>query len=129
MHHPNFRTELYGIDNTERITAERQNDRAISKTPDPIPCIGFAMWPCRPRQRRTGQRGKFDLAPSGNVSNSFSATLIHETSRVFRVIAAVAAWHYSVVIFDNRVSRQAAVLRSTALFSVGMAGCVSAEDS
>jgi len=29
---------------------------------------------------------QIDLAPSGNVSNSLSAALIHETGRVFRVI-------------------------------------------
>jgi hypothetical protein len=46
---------------------------------------------------------QIDLAPSGNVSNSFSAALIHETGRVLGVIASRCLYHLNshVVIFDN----------------------------
>jgi len=48
------------------------------------------------------------LAPSGNVSNSFSAALIHETGRVFRVIGRprIHTPHVvHVVIYDNIVKK------------------------
>jgi hypothetical protein len=36
---------------------------------------------------------QIDWAPSGNVSNSFSAALIHEMGRVFRVIGRLPLHH------------------------------------
>jgi hypothetical protein len=48
---------------------------------------------------------QIDRAASGNASNSFSAALIHETGRVFRVIrpfaTSVPFYIRNVVIFDN----------------------------
>src|SRR5271157_1168522 len=51
-----------------------------------MPCTGFATSALPPSAAIVRAVRQIDLAPSGNVSNSFSATLIHETGRVFRVI-------------------------------------------
>src|SRR5271167_4341938 len=59
---------------------------AISNTPDPMPCMGFATSALPPSAAIVRAVRQIDLAPSGNVSNSFSAALIHEMGRVFRVI-------------------------------------------
>jgi hypothetical protein len=50
---------------------------------------------------------QIDLAPSGNVSNSFSAALIQETGLVFRVIRRrlFLSAHSHVVINDNIVKK------------------------
>src|SRR6266851_4735238 len=63
-----------------------RNGSAISNTPEPRPCIGFAMSALLPSAAIVRAVRQIDLAPSGNVSNSFKAALIHEIGRVFRVI-------------------------------------------
>src|SRR5260370_25513894 len=58
-----------------------------------------------PRQRSSRPPDRSTGLPSGNVSNSFSAALIHETGRVFRVIGLSATWFAlcrNVVIYHNK---------------------------
>src|SRR5258707_800450 len=56
----------------------------------PIPRIGFATSALPASAAIVKTARQIDLAPSGNVSNSFSAALIHEMGRVCRVIGALA---------------------------------------
>jgi len=49
--------------------------------------MGFAMSALPPSAAIVKAARQIDRAPSGNVSNSFSAAMIHDTGRVFRVIA------------------------------------------
>src|ERR1019366_9613726 len=65
------------------------NRSAISNTPDPKPCIGFAISAFPPSAAIGRAVRQIALAPSGNVSNSFSAALIHEMGRVFRVFGCL----------------------------------------
>ena len=78
--------ELHGIDDAERISP---NGSAISNTPDPMPRIGLAMSALPPSAAIVRAARQIDEAPSGNVSNSFSATLIQETGRVRGVIVSL----------------------------------------
>jgi hypothetical protein len=48
--------------------------------------MGFATSALPPSSAIVKAARQIDLAPSGNVSNSFRAALIHETGRVFRVM-------------------------------------------
>jgi len=48
--------------------------------------MGFATSALPPSAAIVRAARQIDLDPSGNVSNSFSVALIHETGRVFRVI-------------------------------------------
>ena len=101
MDHPDFVSELHGVDHAERIA---RKDKAISNTPDPIPCIGFAMSALPPSAAIVRVARHIDLAPSGNVSNSFSAARIQEMGRVLGVIAAhgfLPPRRSNVVICDN----------------------------
>src|SRR5712692_11171427 len=85
--------------------ASPRKGSAISNTPDPRPCIGFAISAFPPSAAIVKAARQIDRAPSGNVSNSFSAALIHETGRVFRVIGLSAtsfALCRNVVIYDNK---------------------------
>jgi hypothetical protein len=83
MDDPNFIRELNRIDYAEGITAEWQ---AISNMPDPMPRIGFAISAFPPSAAKVSAVSNIDLAPSGKVSNSRSAALIHEMGRVFRIM-------------------------------------------
>jgi len=83
MDNPDVLAKLHGINNPERIPL---NGRAISITPDSIPCIGFAMSALPPSAAIVKAARQIDLAPSGNESNSLSAALIQETGRVLLVI-------------------------------------------
>src|SRR5271157_2745205 len=72
-----------------------------------MPCMGFATSALPPSAAMVRAVRQIDLAPSGNVSNSFSAALIHEMGRVFRVICRPLSAYHSyryVVIFDNGLS-------------------------
>src|SRR6266849_3723639 len=66
--------------------ASPRNGSVISNTPDPRPCIGFAISAIPPSAAIVKAAKQIDRAPWGNVSNSLSAALIHETGRVVRVI-------------------------------------------
>jgi hypothetical protein len=59
-----------------------------------MPCIGFAISALPPSAAIVSAARQIDLAPSGKLSNSFSAALIHETGRVFRV----SAIRYSIAV-------------------------------
>ncbi len=96
MDDPDFLGELHRVDHAERIA---RNGSAISNTPDPMPCMGFAMSALPPSAAIVRAARQIDLAPSGNVSNSFSAALIHETGRVLLVITVASP--SNVVKCDN----------------------------
>src|SRR5271167_2748558 len=83
MDHPDFLSELHRVDHPE---ASPRNAKAISNMPESMPCTGFAMSALPPSAAIVKAARQTDCAPSGNVWNSFSAALIHETGRVFRVI-------------------------------------------
>jgi hypothetical protein len=51
-----------------------------------MPCIGLTISALPPSAAIVKAARQIDLAPSGKVSNSFSAALIHEMGRVFCVI-------------------------------------------
>src|ERR1700677_1234562 len=84
--------------------ASPRNGNAISNTPEPRPSMGLAMSDLPPSAAIVRAARQIDLASSGKVSNSFSAALIHETGRVFRVTGHAPlhslAWS-DVVIYDN----------------------------
>src|SRR5208282_6085853 len=66
--------------------ASPRSGSAISNTPDPKPCIGFAISDVPPSAAIVKAVRQIDLAPSGNFSNSLSAALIQEMGRVFLVV-------------------------------------------
>ncbi len=66
--------------------ASPRKARAISKTPAPMPRSGCARSALPPSAAIVSVARQIDLAPSGNVKNSFSAALIHEIGLVARVI-------------------------------------------
>src|ERR1035441_4960140 len=98
MEHPDVLSDLHGVDHRKALA---RNYRAISNTPDLIPCIGFAMSALPPSATIVSANRKTDLASSGRVSNSPSAALIHETGRVRGVIATPRLPGNNVVRYDN----------------------------
>jgi hypothetical protein len=89
--YPDFLGYLHCIDQAEGIAPKRH----------PKPSIGFAMsaFPFSAAIVRAARH--MDLAPSGNVSKSLRADLIHEIFRVSRVIVLEMANGDYVVIYDN----------------------------
>jgi len=83
MDNPNVFTELHRIDHAERVTAKWQGNL---EPPEPKPRIGFAMSALPPSAAIVKAVRQVDRTPSGKVSNSLSAALIHETGRVLMII-------------------------------------------
>jgi hypothetical protein len=74
-----------------------------------MPCIGFAISALPPSAAIVRAARQIDLAPSGKVSNSFNAALIHEMGLVLGVIGfwpSRSPHNDNVVIFDNRCPRE-----------------------
>ena len=100
MHHPDFIANLHGIDHAKRIASERASyrspeRRAISNTPDPRPRMGLAISAMAPSAAIVRAARQMDRAPSGNLSNSFSAALIYEMGFVGRV---TVSWFLGIYI-------------------------------
>src|SRR6266704_4230836 len=67
------------------------NRSAISNTPEPNPCRGFAMSALPPSVAIVSAVRQIALTPPGKSSNSFLAALNQETGRVSRVIGGPLA--------------------------------------
>jgi hypothetical protein len=98
MHYPDFLTELDRVDYTEGIALEPQRDLEHAR---PKARIGFAISALPPSAAIVRAARQIDFAPSGKVSNSFSAALIHEMGRVVGVICP-GSFIPRVVTSDNR---------------------------
>jgi hypothetical protein len=77
-----------------------------------MPCIGFTISALPPSAAIVKAARQIDRAPSGKVSNSFSAARIQETGRVFLGHRAVRyLMLLDVVIFDNVCPRKASLIQ------------------
>ena len=85
--------ELFGVrvrvpEIPEHVTAAPRHFQLFvfhrNNTPGPSPCMGFAMSALPPSAAMVSAVRQIVLARSGNVLNSLSAALIHETGRFSR---------------------------------------------
>src|SRR5579863_8606597 len=89
--------------------ASPRNASAISKTPEPRPCRGFAISALPPSAAIVSAVRKGAWASFGKLSKSFSAALIQETGLVF----LASAIHFDVVDYDNNCQALAREGRSS----------------
>jgi hypothetical protein len=85
MNDPDFIRQLNPC--KRRENASPRNASAIPNTPEPKPCMGFAMSALPPSAAMVSAVRKVDFASLGKASKSFNAASIHETGRVLRASA------------------------------------------
>jgi len=72
-----------------------------SNTPDPMPSMGFAISALPPSAAIVSAAKQANRTSSGNVSNSFSAALIHETGRVLGDIAFAGFDYFTLIMLSD----------------------------